>query len=96
VNWRGRAKPRREPTRAFSLLIYTVKFSEVRLFFHPSKRACWGPRSSTPASELAGDPGLEEKPRRKRLLCIHQKRKCCSPQTGSEEQDLLLDSIWGK
>jgi hypothetical protein len=33
-----------QPTRAFSLLIYTVKFSEVRLFFHPSKLACWGPR----------------------------------------------------
>jgi hypothetical protein len=49
--------------RAFSLLLCTGKRSEVRLFFHPSE--------PTPSS--LGDPGLEEKPRRDWLLCIHQK-----------------------
>ena len=39
-----RSETSAQPTRAFSLLIYTVKFSEVRLS-PPSKLACSGPRS---------------------------------------------------
>jgi hypothetical protein len=42
-------------------------------FYSEQDRAAKCGFTSTPASELAGDPGLEEKPRWARLLCKHQK-----------------------
>ncbi len=42
-------------------------------FYSEQDRAAKCGFTSTPASELAGDPGFEEKPRWARSLCKHQK-----------------------
>jgi hypothetical protein len=42
-------------------------------FYYAQDRAAKCVFTFTPASELAGDPGFEEKPRWVRSLCKHQK-----------------------